>query len=159
MDTFHFAVFILSSSRDFLYLNFVHEMGMFKEWHVLFGLGEMLWNIVCVPFLFVALPLGGKWNGMDYYGLWEGLQSLWKTAQVFWHDLTSIESKKTMSMEVTSTGVLDKNEEHYLWCKDTAEKWHDVSRHIQLHMSKYKKWRYTIIIFVLKIKEATILRL
>ena len=34
---------------------------------------------------------------------------------------------------------LKKNEEHYLRIKDKAEKWYDVSRHIQFHMSKYKK--------------------
>ena len=32
----------------------------------------------------------------------------------------------------------------YLRSKDKAEKWYDVSRHIQLHLSKYKKWRYPI---------------
>ena len=38
-----------------------------------------------------------------------------------------------------------KNKEHYLRSKDKAEKWYDVSRHIQLIMSKYKKkWRYTV---------------
>ena len=48
-------------------------------------------------------------------------------------------------MENVSTGVLEKNKKHYLRSKDNAEKWYDVSRHIQLHMSKYKrKWRYTI---------------
>ena len=48
----------------------------------------------------------------------------------------SIESIKTTSLEnVTSTW---KNKEHYLRSKDKAEKWYDVSRHMQLHMSKYK---------------------
>ena len=31
------------------------------------------------------------------------------------------------------------NEEHYLRSKDKAEKSYDVWRHIQMHMSKYKK--------------------
>ena len=35
-----------------------------------------------------------------------------------------------------------KNKE-YLRSKDKAKKWYDVSRLI-LHMSKYKKWRYTV---------------
>ena len=46
---------------------------------------------------------------------------------------------KTTSMENVSTGVLEKNIEHYLRSKDKAEKWYDVSRYIQLRMSKYKK--------------------
>ena len=50
-----------------------------------------------------------------------------------------IESIKTTSMENITTGVLDKNKEHYLRSKDKAEKSYDVLRHIQLHMSKYKK--------------------
>ena len=41
-------------------------------------------------------------------------------------------------MENISTGVLDKNKEHYQRCEDQAEKSHDVLRHIQLHISKYK---------------------
>ena len=43
---------------------------------------------------------------------------------------------KTTFMETVSTGVLDKNKEHYLKSKDKAEKAYDVSRHIRLHMSK-----------------------
>ena len=39
---------------------------------------------------------------------------------------------------------LKKNEEHYLRIKDKAEKWYDVSRHIQFHMSKYKKNEYIL---------------
>ena len=39
-----------------------------------------LWEVwelpLSVPFVFVALPLGGS-NGMDYYGLCEGLPSPW----------------------------------------------------------------------------------
>ena len=42
-------------------------------------------------------------------------------------------------MENVSTGVLEKNKEQYSKCKDKAEKWYDVSGHIQLHMSKYKQ--------------------
>ena len=42
-------------------------------------------------------------------------------------------------MEIVSTGVLDKNKEHYLRSKEKNKKWYDVSRHMQLHMSKYKK--------------------
>ena len=45
---------------------------------------------------------------------------------------------KTTFMETFSTGVLDKNKEHYLKSKDKAEKAYDVSRHIRLHMSKKK---------------------
>ena len=45
-----------------------------------------------------------------------------------------IESIKTMSMENISTGVVDKNKEHYLRCKDKAKKSFDVIRHMQLHM-------------------------
>ena len=44
-------------------------------------------------------------------------------------------------MENVSTGVLDKNKEHYLRCKDKAEKSHDVISHIELHMPKYKKMK------------------
>ena len=48
-------------------------------------------------------------------------------------------------MENVSTEVLDKNKEHYLRSKNKPEKSHEVLRHIQLHMSKYKKqWRFTI---------------
>ena len=43
-----------------------------------------------------------------------------------------------MSMEYVSTGVLEKNKE-CLRSKDKAEIWYDVSRHIYLYMSKYKK--------------------
>ena len=42
-------------------------------------------------------------------------------------------------MENVSTGVLDENTEHYLRCREKAEKSCDVLRHVQLHMSKYKK--------------------
>ena len=45
---------------------------------------------------------------------------------------------KTTFMETVSTGVLDKNKEHYLRSKDKAEKTYDVSRHLGLHMSIYK---------------------
>ena len=31
------------------------------------------------------------------------------------------------------------SKEQYLRIKDTAEKWYDASRHVQLHMSKYKR--------------------
>ena len=41
-------------------------------------------------------------------------------------------------MNIVSTGVLDKNKEHYLRSKYKAEKAYDVSGHMQLHMSKYK---------------------
>ena len=41
-------------------------------------------------------------------------------------------------MENVSTGVLDKHNEHYLSCKDTAKKSYHVLRHVQLHMSKYQ---------------------
>ena len=37
-----------------------------------------------------------------------------------------------------TTGVLDKNKEHYLRCKNKAKKSYDVLRHIQLHMLKYQ---------------------
>ena len=41
-----------------------------KQWEV--------WELpLHVPFVFVALPLGGKSNEMDYFGLWEGLPSPW----------------------------------------------------------------------------------
>ena len=45
---------------------------------------------------------------------------------------------KITSMETVSTGVLDENKEHYLRSKDKAEKSY-VLRHVQLHLSKYKK--------------------
>ena len=55
-----------------------------------------------------------------------------------------IESIKTTSVETVNTGILDKNKEHYLRSTDKAEKYYDKSRHIQLHMSKYKtKWWWT----------------
>ena len=57
--------------------------------------------------------------------------------------LIEIESTTATSMEDVSTGVLENNKE-YLRSKDKAKKWYDVSRHIQLHISQYKKWRYTI---------------
>ena len=50
----------------------------------------------------------------------------------------TIESVKATSMENVSTGVLHKNEEHYLRCKDKAKKAYDVLSNIQLHMSKYQ---------------------
>ena len=59
-----------------------------------------------------------------------------------------LENTKTTSMKNARTGVLEKNKEHYLRIKDKAEKWYDVSRHMQLHMSKYKKWRYTMSCFL-----------
>ena len=55
-----------------------------------------------------------------------------------------IESMKTTSMGAVSTGVVDKNKEHYLRSEDKDEKSYDVFRHIQLHMVKEKKWRFTI---------------
>ena len=40
-----------------------------------------LWEVwelpLSVPFVFAALPLRVKSNGMDYFGLWEGLPSPW----------------------------------------------------------------------------------
>ena len=46
------------------------------------------------PFVFVALQLGGKSNGMDYFGLWEGLPSPWwghgKQPQFSLLDITQI---------------------------------------------------------------------
>ena len=42
-------------------------------------------------------------------------------------------------MESPSKGVLDENKEHHLGSEDKPEKWYDESRHIQFHMSKYKK--------------------
>ena len=53
---------------------------------------------------------------------------------------------KTTSMETVSTGVLDKNKEHYLRSKDKAEKSYDVLRHIQLLMS-VGSWKQIPIIF------------
>ena len=41
-----------------------------------------LWEVwelpLSVPFVFMALPLEGKPNGMDNFGLWEGLPSPWR---------------------------------------------------------------------------------
>ena len=58
------------------------------------------------------------------------------------HDVNScfylFESVNTTSMENVSTGVLDRNKEHYLRCEDKAKKSYDALRHIQLHMSKYQ---------------------
>ena len=51
--------------------------------------------------------------------------------------MLSIESVKTTSMENVSTGVFNKNKEHYLRCKVKAKKY-DVLRHKQIHMSKYQ---------------------
>ena len=57
-----------------------------------------------------------------------------------WSGQTIIkESIKTTSVEYVCTGVLDRNKQHYLRNKDKADKSYDVLRHIQLHMSKYKK--------------------
>ena len=56
----------------------------------------------------------------------------------------SIESIKTTSMETVSTGVLDKNKEHYLRSKDIAENdviYQDIYNWI---CQNTKKWRYTI---------------
>ena len=50
-----------------------------------------------------------------------------------------IESIKATYIENVRTGVLDKNKEHYLRCKDNAEKSDDVVRHIQLHMHQNTK--------------------
>ena len=50
-----------------------------------------------------------------------------------------IESTKTTSMENFCKGVLGKNKEHYLRCKNKAEKSYGVFRHIQLHMSQYNR--------------------
>ena len=46
-------------------------------------------------------------------------------------------------MENISTGVLDKNKEHYIRCtnKYKVEKSYDVLRQIQLHMLKYKQMK------------------
>ena len=41
-------------------------------------------------------------------------------------DINLIESMKTMSMETVSTGVLDKNKEHYLRSEYKAEKSYDL---------------------------------
>ena len=56
-------------------------------------------------------------------------------------DVLLDESVKTTFMENVSTGVLDKNKEHYLRCKDKAEKSYDVSIHIELYMSKWKEMK------------------
>ena len=58
-----------------------------------------------------------------------------------------VESIKTTSMKNVSTEVLDENKERYSRCKEKAEKSYDVLRHIQLHMSKHKKIRCTVINF------------
>ena len=58
--------------------------------------------------------------------------------------LEMIGSINTTSMGNVSTGVLDKNKEHYLKCKDKAEKSYDVLRKIQLQMLKYKIWNNTV---------------
>ena len=42
-------------------------------------------------------------------------------------------------MENASTGELVKSKEHYLRCKDKAEKSYDVLRLREWHMSKYDK--------------------
>ena len=56
-----------------------------------------------------------------------------------------VESIKTTSMETVSTGVLDKNKEHYLRSNDKAEKWYDVSRHTIAYVKiQRKRWRCTI---------------
>ena len=47
---------------------------------------------------------------------------------------------KITSMESVNTRVIDKNQEHYLRIKGKGEKSYDVLSHIQLHMSKYKKY-------------------
>ena len=52
-----------------------------------------------------------------------------------------IECIKTTSMENVSRGVLDKNKEHYLRCKDKAQKSLGALRHTQLHMSTFKKMK------------------
>ena len=44
-------------------------------------------------------------------------------------------------MEIVSTGVLDKNKEHYLRNKDKAETSYDALKHVQFHMPKYKKMK------------------
>ena len=46
---------------------------------------------------------------------------------------------ETVSMETVSTWVLGKTYEHNFWSKVKAKKSFDVSRHIPLQMSKYKK--------------------
>ena len=42
-------------------------------------------------------------------------------------------------MEKVSRGAIDQNKEHYLRCKDKADKSCDMLRHMQLDMSKYNK--------------------
>ena len=37
-----------------------------------------------------------------------------------------------------------KNKEHYLRSKDKADKWYDVSKHMQLQMSNTKKIYYPL---------------
>ena len=63
----------------------------------------------------------------------------YKTFQCMIYDCSPnsslLESVKTMYNENVSTGVLDKNKEHYSRCKDNAQSY-DVLRHIQLRMSK-----------------------
>ena len=44
----------------------------------------------------------------------------------FFFSEVQIESVKTTFMENVSTGVLDKNKEHYLKCKDQAKKSHNL---------------------------------
>ena len=56
-----------------------------------------------------------------------------------WTSAKARESIKTTSRENVSTGVIDENKEHYLRCKDKAEKSYDVLRNTQFNMSKYKK--------------------
>ena len=58
-------------------------------------------------------------------------------SHIIWTKIVLVESKKTTSTEDVSTGVLEKKK--YLRSNDKAKKWYDVSRHIWLHMSKYKK--------------------
>ena len=64
-----------------------------------------------------------------------------ENAQPKWNGASPavVESMKTTPMETVSTGLLDENKEHYQGSKDRAEKSYDVWRHIQLHMSIYKK--------------------
>ena len=55
-------------------------------------------------------------------------------------------------METVSTGVLDKNKQHYLRSKDKAEKWYDVSRHIQLHVCQNTKKNEDILSIMLNLQ-------
>ena len=64
------------------------------------------------------------------------ISHFWKTPAI-----NAIESMKITSMETVSTGVRDQNKEHYLRSKYKVEKAYDVSRHIRLRMSKYKKMK------------------